>query len=489
MADKIKPLKLENPATGGTENDGFPTEADPSEDYITGKGFAFENNDNRLIDLNGSGQIQFKDAIETSYITVRQLRTAVNNLFDNTSNGFIATNVQAAIEEIAGLSGQNAAGNVGEVQYRGTNAGSFAASNLFKWSTSKTALIVGTDPGNLNNLVMASTRSINSFLQSTIQNTNAGTNASTDIIAQNDLGDDDGYYVDLGINSSGNADNAYPLSAASDSYLYNIGGHFTFGTADRQFGTGALKDVIFHTGGFLTTDERFRLKDATNAKDAQAILKSVLILDKNTTANRPTTPLEGMLRYNTTDTKFEFYENGVWSHLGGAITGDNVGTGTGTIFKQKVGETLQFKTLKAGTFITLQNDDNEIIISATGTIASGIVNYKVNDVSLFSTTSNSYVVLTGMTVTPEAGLYAIWINFSANTSAANKIIYLAVFRDGTMLADSERDTLAAAASQSVIQSTQTTAQFNGSETCDLRVKVSGNTLHVAARSMILIRLG
>lgn len=99
MVDKVKPLKFENPASGGTEADIYPTEADPTEDYLAPKGIALENNDSRLIDLDGAGSIQFKDALETVAISVRKLRTAIWNIFDNSSNGFAATNVQAAIEE------------------------------------------------------------------------------------------------------------------------------------------------------------------------------------------------------------------------------------------------------------------------------------------------------------------------------------------------------------------------------------------------------
>ncbi len=99
MADKVKPLGLENPALGGTETFPFPTELDPTEDYVAAKGLAFENNDNRLIDLDGSGNIQFKDVTETIAVTVRQLRTALNNIFSNAGNGFTATDVQAAIVE------------------------------------------------------------------------------------------------------------------------------------------------------------------------------------------------------------------------------------------------------------------------------------------------------------------------------------------------------------------------------------------------------
>lgn len=99
MPDKIKPLKIESPSNGGTQTDYLPTESNPSQDYVSAKGIAFEHNDNRTIDLDGSGNIQFKDVIETVAISVRKLRTALYNLFDNTSNGFVATNVQAAIEE------------------------------------------------------------------------------------------------------------------------------------------------------------------------------------------------------------------------------------------------------------------------------------------------------------------------------------------------------------------------------------------------------
>jgi hypothetical protein len=99
VIDRVKPLKYENPTSGGTETDIFPTETNASEDYLVAKGIALENNDNRLMDLDASGNIQFTDNSETTPITVRKLRTAVNNIFNNTTNGFVATNVQAAIEE------------------------------------------------------------------------------------------------------------------------------------------------------------------------------------------------------------------------------------------------------------------------------------------------------------------------------------------------------------------------------------------------------
>jgi len=67
MADKVKPLKIENPSNGGTQTDFLPTESDPTQDYLAAKGIAFENSDSKLFDLSASGEIQYKDAVQTTY--------------------------------------------------------------------------------------------------------------------------------------------------------------------------------------------------------------------------------------------------------------------------------------------------------------------------------------------------------------------------------------------------------------------------------------
>lgn len=56
MKDKVKPLGLENTATGGGNDWPVPTELDPTEDYVSAKGVAFENDDNTCID-GDSGKI------------------------------------------------------------------------------------------------------------------------------------------------------------------------------------------------------------------------------------------------------------------------------------------------------------------------------------------------------------------------------------------------------------------------------------------------
>jgi len=68
----------------------------------------------------------------------------------------------------------------------------------------------------------------------------------------------------------------------------------------------------------------------------QVILDSInsVLVPKGTTAERPTSPINGHLRYNTDDNEFEVYQNGAWRELRykepGTITQQNLGNGDAT---------------------------------------------------------------------------------------------------------------------------------------------------------------
>ena len=53
MVDKVKPLKVESSALG-TEEDSFPTETNPQEDYLAAKGLSFEALDTHLAEKVGN---------------------------------------------------------------------------------------------------------------------------------------------------------------------------------------------------------------------------------------------------------------------------------------------------------------------------------------------------------------------------------------------------------------------------------------------------
>ncbi len=54
---------------------------------------------------------------------------------------------------------------------------------------------------------------------------------------------------------------------------------------------------------------------------------SAIQLPSGTTAQRPSTAIAGMFRFNTTNTKFEGYNGSAWGEIGGTSSG----TGTGNI--------------------------------------------------------------------------------------------------------------------------------------------------------------
>lgn len=70
MTDKVRPLKLENPADGGTELDMYPTEVNPQEDNIVSKGI-YLIDDTVYLGRVGS-ELTLEDA-EVNTITLKEL--------------------------------------------------------------------------------------------------------------------------------------------------------------------------------------------------------------------------------------------------------------------------------------------------------------------------------------------------------------------------------------------------------------------------------
>ncbi len=81
--------------------------------------------------------------------------------------------------------------------------------------------------------------------------------------------------------------------------------------------------------------------------------------------------LDGAI-FDATDTTQKYVSDGTqWTEFvsgtGEANTGANVGVGTGTIFRDKIGVTLNFKSLIGGDNITVTDNADDITITSTGT--------------------------------------------------------------------------------------------------------------------------
>jgi len=160
---------------------------------------------------------------------------------------------------------------------------------------------------------------------------------------------------------------------------------------------------------------------------------------------------------------------------------------TGTLLFQLAQNSIGFiysqaRATPAGVWIYYQ-----ILASST---ASGIINYNLTSTTPFSTSSTTDVVITGFTLIPQAGTYAVWYNASILFTTTPIQHFWSIYRAGVKLADSERNQLTSRSNQVMVDSTMTVATFDGSQAIDVRVRRgTSGTLTVNARSLILVRLG
>lgn len=122
-------------------------------------------------------------------------------------------------------------------------------------------------------------------------------------------------------------------------------------------------------------------------------------------------------------------------------------------------------------------------------VASGITNYTTAATTPFATTSATDVQITGFTLTPMAGTYAIWFNSSNSSVVNNSMNYISLYKDGIQVTGTERVVQSVASNFTFQMSAQGTATFNGAEQLRVYARVSTGTLTVNARSLIMIRLG
>lgn len=97
-----------------------------------------------------------------------------------------------------------------------------------------------------------------------------------------------------------------------------------------------------------------------------------LLIPKGTTAERPVSPTNGEIRYNTTTSQFEGYQGGAWGQLGGGATGgggdevfvENARTVTTnyTLSTGKSAESVGPITINSGITVTIPSDERWVIL-------------------------------------------------------------------------------------------------------------------------------
>lgn len=135
-------------------------------------------------------------------------------------------------------------------------------------------------------------------------------------------------------------------------------------------------------------------------------------------------------------------------------------------------------------------DTQSAIDAIAAAIAGGISNYNIVSSTAFTTSSQTDVVITGLTVTPASGTYAVWYNAESFYTTTPKSHWWSVYKAGAQIADSLRFQDTAHSNQNMADSTMTIVQVNGSQAIDVRVRCdTSGSLTVNQRSLLFIRLG
>lgn len=141
---------------------------------------------------------------------------------------------------------------------------------------------------------------------------------------------------------------------------------------------------------------------------------------------------------------------------------------------------LQAKGSAAGTWIWYQTQTNT---------SNGIIVYNITSTTAFANSGSAFVLITGMSVVPQAGTYSIWFNSSIAGSGSGQAMDCELFNGATGITDSVREAASPAGGHVAILATQTTAQFNGTNACAVYINPNGNSMTVNQRSLLMIRTG
>lgn len=159
---------------------------------------------------------------------------------------------------------------------------------------------------------------------------------------------------------------------------------------------------------------------------------------------------------------------------------DNDGTLLTTLINGDIGVvTLESNPDPAGTWI----------VSIISSSAKGITSFSIGSSTTFTTTSATDVLVTGMSVTPDTGRYGLW--FSADTEIAqnNKLAEVVIYINGSVVERTRRVVQGVSSNFKSALITIAEVSVNGSEQLDVRVNISGGSLDVNQRRLLLIRLG
>lgn len=120
-----------------------------------------------------------------------------------------------------------------------------------------TKLVLGVNPYESLNSIIKANGNADDFVQIAMQNLNSGTSASSDFCINSDIGTDDDYFINIGINSSNYSNPVdFSLHPPLSGYLFVESGSLVIGTNSEN-------DIVLHVNGANIENEVLRIKGDT----------------------------------------------------------------------------------------------------------------------------------------------------------------------------------------------------------------------------------
>ena len=248
---------------------------------------------------------------------------------------------------------------------------------LYVWQPHPTSFNVISGKGTLDN-----------YLQLNIHNTSKGVSASSDIVATADNGNEDEFYIDMGINSS-NFNG--PIGAANDAYLYSTGNDLHIGNATSnrpiQFFAGGI-DVNINKKLQLSADDQHQMSGSLDISGSLKVRDLTSVFQSN------------VVTYDTVSGQFYYTAS---SAFGGGSTGvTQILTGSGISISPSSGVGVVTITAtggsSSGNFVTTSSfnnytGSNTSTFAGTSATASYSNNFIIGNTLTLDATLTDYITI------------------------------------------------------------------------------------------------
>lgn len=122
--------------------------------------------------------------------------------------------------------------------------------------------------------------------------------------------------------------------------------------------------------------------------------------------------------------------------------------------------------------------------------ATGILSYNVTSNTIFTTSATADTLITGFSITPVAGQYAVWVGADTRITTNNRLVDMVVYKDSTSIENTRRTIQGVSSNFRALHTTLGIVSVNGSNSISVRVRInSASSFVIRQRSLLLIRLG